>query len=104
MLYSEHVCAGFDPYASVFFPRGMQVLTPGGFDHILLANIEFWKPSGWSFARLFERMFGEYGAPSYPTVGSNWQFIWEPDIAGAVRFPEGVKTLVASFPELFGTK
>jgi hypothetical protein len=54
--------------------RTLGVLQKGGFDHILLANVELWAPSGWSFERLFARMFGNYGAKDYPAVGSDWQY------------------------------
>ena len=52
------------------------------FDHLLLGNVEFWQPSGWSLSRLFSRMFGDYSSPAYPPVGDTFQFIWEPDVAG----------------------
>ena len=37
-------------------------------------------------------------------MGDSWQYIWEPDIAGTIQFPHGVKFLVASFPTFFGSQ
>ena len=37
-------------------------LHSGSFDHILLANIKFWEPGGWSLPRLLSRMFGDYSS------------------------------------------
>lgn len=61
------------------------VLHRGGFNHLLLSNTDFWQPSGWSIPRLFARLFGDYASPTIPPVGKNYQFIWEPDVAGILK-------------------
>ena len=58
------------------------IMHRGGFNHLLLANTQFWAPSGWTIPRLFARLFGDYASSAMPAVGGNYQYIWEPDIAG----------------------
>ena len=42
-------------------------LHEGSFDHIILGNVKFWEPSGWSLARILGRMFGDYTSEAYAT-------------------------------------
>eukprot|EP00040_Diaphanoeca_grandis_P009079 m.47537 g.47537 ORF g.47537 m.47537 type:complete len:460 (-) comp20515_c0_seq1:62-1441(-) len=80
------------------------------FSHILLANINMWD-SGKNctsnvLARYFARLYGNANTDSelYKLEGKDFLTFIEPDLAGTVRYPEGIKLVVASFTSLFGTE
>ena len=66
--------------------------------HTLLAHANLWRPcDGDLLLQAFRRLYGPGSTPD-----ASDDFI-EPDLAGTVRYPEGVKLLVGEFSALFGT-
>ena len=50
-------------------------------------------------------MFGRMAAPKHFNISSAELFhYWEANIAGAPRYPDGIKMMVGSFGDLFGTR
>jgi hypothetical protein len=70
--------------------------------HMLLANVHLWGACGDPLLRTFEALCGEGGAP----LLAPWDEMsfMEPDLAGAVQYPHGVKLIVAEFSSLFGNE
>jgi len=91
------------------------VATWDHFDHLILENLEFWRLSstnGSGFLSsvydeaqaLFQRSAfgGDYArVPNITSLGV--MKYWETNVVGNVRFPEGVRFVIGSFPSLFGT-
>lgn len=89
--------------------------THGALNHVLLASELLWKPAkesgagaGAGAARhvsspiisTFRRLY-QYPPPQSSTV-SQIQYL-EPDIAGAVHIPDGIKFVIGMYSSLFGT-
>lgn len=118
--YWEMVCnhsyVGFTPpykFNCPAWPRPQTLGTWDHFDHTILTNLDVWRlklngsrTSIYEEARkFFERspFGGDYS--TLPNVTSfDVAKYWETNIAGNVRFPEGVRFLIGSFVPLFGTQ
>merc|ERR1712032_475254 len=69
------------------------------FNHLFLINQDFWK---WdAFVDIFARLEGDWG--SHPLSRHDLIRYFEAMPAGAVNFPDDVRFLIGSFPELFGS-
>lgn len=89
------------------WPKPYTLGTLQAFDHVILANAIMWQDqlgqgsAKIALAKVFSRMFGQWG--KYPVNSSNILTYWESDFQGAVLYPQGVRMVVGSFSELFGT-
>ena len=81
------------------------------FSHVLLDNVKVWDShrncTGDVLARYFARLYGTAaGADTalYDLEAKDLGTFMEPNLAGTVRYPDGIKLVVATFTSLFGTE
>merc|ERR1712137_1360168 len=82
--------------------------TLNNFDHLILANLGlFGQKNGSSVEEeareLLPRIFAPYDRVPNVTQSDVMKY-WESNIVGNVFYPDGVKFIIASFPQLFGTE
>jgi hypothetical protein len=76
--------------------------TPTDYYHILEAGVSIWTNN--VSATNLGTLFGRMAAPKHFNItGAEVFRYWEANIAGAPLYPDGIKMLVGSFGDLFGT-
>eukprot|EP01043_Picozoa_sp_COSAG02_P046183 COSAG02_NODE_4297_length_5538_cov_3.544402_5_plen_791_part_00 len=84
------------------YPDNLVLGTPTHYYHILEAGVSIWT-NNVSAANL-GTLFGRMAAPKqFNITGAEVFRYWEANIAGAPLYPDGIKMLVGSFGDLFGT-
>eukprot|EP00928_Gymnodinium_smaydae_P088002 TRINITY_DN72164_c0_g1_i1.p1 TRINITY_DN72164_c0_g1~~TRINITY_DN72164_c0_g1_i1.p1 ORF type:complete len:627 (-),score=87.41 TRINITY_DN72164_c0_g1_i1:256-2136(-) len=85
-------CSGYTPFDHLG--------TMEHFNHLILDNQDFWQ---WSTSLVdhFARLEGKWG--SQPVLSSHLLKYFEAMPASTLKYPEDIRFLIGSFPDLFGT-